>query len=174
MTVCNWQQDLVAHANNQLVFRCTVCNSQVRICQRVIDSHYGGSIDPVLDAQPPCGTRHVRNKPGISRIMADGPDALNAKLDHIHAAGGTMPPITRRIGNYAKAIARWKAAGSPTRSDVEVLTIFETHCVPCAHYVPAKRSCNLCGCKIRSSGSAFTNKLKMKTEVCPAPTPKWT
>jgi len=171
MADCNWQQDLDAH--NVLIFRCTVCGKRVEICQQVIDRHYGGSIDPVLDAQPACGTQGVKTMPGVHRILACGPRAFNATLDQKQPANGKMPPITRRIGNYAKSIARWEAAGRPTRSPEEVARLYATCCQHCRHFKATKRSCSICGCRVRADGKAFLNKLAMGTERCPAPTPLW-
>ena len=57
--------------------------------------------------------------------------------------------------------------GMPTRSDAEVAAIFATHCQPCEHYDPAAQTCAVCGCRVRQSGAALLNKIKMATERCP-------
>jgi len=85
----------------------------------------------------------------------------------------TPPGTARQAWNYTKAVARWIAAGRPVRSDSRVQEIFETLCQPCEHFDAEHQSCRLCGCRVRKSGSAFANKLRMATERCPMQPPKW-
>ena len=54
----------------------------------------------------------------------------------------------------------------PTRSDVEVQQIFAT-CESCEFFDRKRKTCKVCGCKIRRDGNALTNKIKMATERCP-------
>ncbi len=84
------------------------------------------------------------------------------------------PGVARLALRYTKAVARWIAAGRPVRSDSRVQEIFETLCQPCEHFDAEHQSCRLCGCRIRKSGLAFANKLRMATERCPMRPPKWT
>ncbi len=68
--------------------------------------------------------------------------------------------------NYAKAIVRWKMAGSPVRSDEEVVRIFEDLCWKCEHFT-TNSTCPLCGCRVSKSTNALLNKIRMATESCP-------
>ena len=77
------------------------------------------------------------------------------------------PSVLNRAGAYGVAVGRWIKAGRPTRSPERVLTIFQTHCQPCAYFNVHNQTCNQCGCRVRSSGAAFRNKLAMATESCP-------
>ena len=81
--------------------------------------------------------------------------------------------ISKRLIRYGSAIQRWIAAGRPVRSDERVREIFDTLCRPCTHFDAKRQTCRLCGCYVRRSGTAFTNKLKMATERCPLNPPKW-
>ena len=78
------------------------------------------------------------------------------------------------LRRYSQALRRWIAAGRPVRSDHRVQAIFETCCQPCEHFDANRQVCKLCGCRVRPSGSALANKLKLATERCPASPPKWT
>jgi hypothetical protein len=71
--------------------------------------------------------------------------------------------IAQKIVKYSTAIAKWMAAGMPTREESEVNFIYDTHCAGCA----VLDSCPLCGCKVNKSKIAFLNKIKMETEHCP-------
>jgi hypothetical protein len=68
------------------------------------------------------------------------------------------------IGHYAAALARWTAAGFPTRSDEETAAIYEQHCRPCPQNVDDR--CRKCGCCVSPSKMALRNKIKMATEHC--------
>jgi hypothetical protein len=74
------------------------------------------------------------------------------------------------------AVAKWIAAGRPTRSQEQIEAILTTICdakpVPCEHF--RNGSCDLCGCKINANPSALRNKLAMGTESCPLDLPRWT
>lgn len=80
------------------------------------------------------------------------------------------PGLVQKAWSYAKAVARWKVAGEPTRSKDEVNHIFETQCRPCQHFVVKKDgngSCKLCGCKLSKLPEGLKNKIAMATESCP-------
>ena len=77
------------------------------------------------------------------------------------------PPLAARIVSYAEAVARWIAAGRPTRSEEEVKTIYETHCKPCPWREWGTDICRGCGCYVTDHGLAVSNKIKMATEHCP-------
>ena len=68
------------------------------------------------------------------------------------------------MGHYAHALARWTAAGFPTRDQAEVERI-EAICVACEHYRNGR--CKKCGCCVNKSRMAVLNKIKMATESCP-------
>ena len=78
-----------------------------------------------------------------------------------------------RFMRYGNAVIRWIAAGRPVRSDDRVREIFERLCRPCERFDAKRQTCRLCGCRVRRSGSALANKIKMATERCPARPPKW-
>ncbi len=69
------------------------------------------------------------------------------------------------VKHYAQAVARWAAAGFPTRSPEEVTRIYEECCEPCDSNVDGK--CKECGCNVSESRFVLRNKIKMKTETCP-------
>ena len=75
--------------------------------------------------------------------------------------------VKRRVVSYAKAVGRWAADGRPVRDDVEVRRIFETVCRPCDRFDARRETCKVCGCRVRKSGSALVNKIRMATEHCP-------
>lgn len=79
-----------------------------------------------------------------------------------------------RLMRYGSAVKRWIAAGRPVRSDDRVREIFDTLCRPCELFDAKRQTCRLCGCHVRRSGSALSNKIKMATERCPLRPPKWT
>jgi len=82
--------------------------------------------------------------------------------------------MATRLARYGNAMRRWIAAGRPVRSDARVQEIFDTLCRTCEHFSVSRQTCKLCGCRVRRSGAAFLNKLKMATERCPAKPPRWT
>jgi hypothetical protein len=69
-----------------------------------------------------------------------------------------------RILTYAEAVARWVAAGRPTRSDAEIAEIHRVFCSPCGIYY--RGNCRDCGCRVRAEGWAVLNKIAMATEHC--------
>lgn len=109
---------------------------------------------------------------------------FNAELVCIHCGHQARKPNTRRMcgvnpnpstiqkaGLYATAIAKWIAAGRPTRTQEQIDAILAEHCGPCEHY--SGTACKLCGCRINKSLEAWRNKLAMGTESCPLDPPKW-
>jgi len=67
--------------------------------------------------------------------------------------------------HYVSAVARWIAAGRPTRSQERINEILTTICEPCEKFKDG--ACDLCGCRINRSPAALKNKLAMATEACP-------
>jgi len=87
-----------------------------------------------------------------------------------------LQPATEKLGiepkhvkHYAQALAKWAAAGFPTRTEGEVKACLAM-CKACEHYMSNGR-CRRCGCCINKSKVAVLNKAKMKTEQCPVS--KW-
>lgn len=79
-----------------------------------------------------------------------------------------------KLANFAKATARWVAAGRPTRSAAEIESI-EAICRACPLFSEeGGPHCTLCGCTINASPHGLENKLAMATESCPADPPLWT
>lgn len=83
------------------------------------------------------------------------------------------------VNSYIAALEKWTKAGKPTRSEEEVLEIFENHCKNCVFFEKNTNRCNTCGCKLSTEEAtileqlklagvnAMINKIRMKTEYCP-------
>jgi hypothetical protein len=78
-----------------------------------------------------------------------------------------MPGLSTRVSRYSRAIHRWIVAGQPVRPEEEVRQIFETLCRSCEHFDAQREICKTCGCRVRKSGLALMNKIRMATEQCP-------
>lgn len=77
------------------------------------------------------------------------------------------PGLARQAWSYAKAIAKWTAAGSPVRPQEEIDRIMSI-CEACPHFSNTKRPhCKLCGCSLNKSPDGLVNKIAMQTEECP-------
>ena len=86
------------------------------------------------------------------------------------------------IKHWAQALARWRLAEFPVRSQAEIERIETTICQPCDEYVAddaawigklvgwltGKRygRCKKCGCGLSTSRLAVANKIAMATESC--------
>ena len=104
-----------------------------------------------------CGhVRESRNQPPYIRRPCGKPSANQQ----------TPGNDVSRFSRWQKAVAKWKAAGKPVRSDAVVLTILETKCQPCEHFNP-RGKCRLCACKLNIGKNARFNKIRMATERCP-------
>ena len=93
------------------------------------------------------------------------------------------PTVVRKIRNYSQAVARWRKAGSPTRTEAEVEAIYADLCCPCTDFDKDHETCRLCGCRLRPGGklarllrklvgpvaNGLMAKIWMKTEHCPRP-----
>lgn len=86
----------------------------------------------------------------------------------LRPAADKLGITTNNIKHYARALARWTAAGMPTREQAEVERL-EAVCRACEHY--RKGRCTKCGCCVSKSRAAWRNKIKMATENCPVE--KW-
>ena len=73
----------------------------------------------------------------------------------------------RRGGRWAAAVARWVAAGSPTRGPELVRHIYRERCWPCTAFDTHNEICSICSCKVQESGLPIRNKIAMATEHCP-------
>ena len=74
--------------------------------------------------------------------------------------------LSKKIRNYTKAVVQHIATGMETRTNEEVNTILEI-CKQCEHFNSRNNSCRICGCRCNKNKSAFTNKLRMKSQKCP-------
>lgn len=100
------------------------------------------------------------------------------------------PGIVGKAWNYATAIAKWTAAGSPLRAPEEIERIFAI-CEACPHFslnvirqqgLPddltfggkKRPHCMLCGCSLSKAPDGLKNKIAMATESCPDKPPRWT
>lgn len=90
--------------------------------------------------------------------------ALVTELHRQQVKNGKPASLSRRVTNYAKAIARWTAAGQPKRTDEEVASILMI-CRACSYF--NGKSCKVCGCRVSASQAGLTNKARMATELCP-------
>ena len=86
----------------------------------------------------------------------------------LRPAAATLGITADNIKHYVHALARWTAAGMPTREQAEVKRL-EAICRECEHY--RKGRCAKCGCCVSKSRVAVLNKIKMATENCPVE--KW-
>lgn len=77
-----------------------------------------------------------------------------------------MPGPVKRAARYSKAVARWIAAGRPTRSQDEIDALLAI-CQGCEHFNADASACRRCGCNLNNQRSGLTNKLAMATEHCP-------
>lgn len=85
----------------------------------------------------------------------------------IHASCRQLPNPLTRMTRYAHAIYTHVTTGAQTRSDEEVQNLL-TICQSCDKYNRRRESCLICGCKCNMNKSAFLNKLRMKSQSCPA------
>jgi hypothetical protein len=96
-----------------------------------------------------------------------GPETSDPPPPPAPAGVPTPPGLIRRAYSWAEAVARWTAAGQPTRPDKEVERIFNESCKTCKWFDPERQICRGCGCRVAENGVAVINKIKMATEHCP-------
>lgn len=84
------------------------------------------------------------------------------------------PGLVQKAWNYAKAVTKWKAAGSPERSQPEIDRIMSI-CEACEHFrgKGTRPHCNLCGCSLSRIPDGLKSKIAMATESCPLDPPRW-
>lgn len=170
---CKWALDTDNSGNGKATFVCAICEARFMISQQSLDFRFDGDPKHIFINLADCGTPPADAMPMLMKAVAQGQDKLVKKLKKLIADGKDLPPFIIRAGSWTKAIIEWELAGKPVRSDGEVLRIHTEKCKPCPHYLPDKESCNICGCKVRSSGKAFFNKIKMATQQCPDKPPRW-
>lgn len=88
------------------------------------------------------------------------------KTHKVYANCYTEPSIVKKAVNYTKAVATHIITGSHTRTDEEVEKLLEI-CKTCDKFNLEKSYCTICGCRCNANKSAFTNKLRMKSQKCP-------
>lgn len=102
----------------------------------------------------------VREKPGLRRVCNGERDALDVAQTGAQRLGITWGDAR----HYTRALARWAAAGFPTRDQADVERILHECCELCDAYVDGR--CSDCRCRV-NEGPAITNKIRMATEHCP-------
>lgn len=137
---CDW----IFHSDRggRASYECTVCRVMVVNNTGLDDASF-------LESRPDCGVT-------MAALRAKAPSQRNHR----------SPGVGEKVKRYATAVARWIAAGRPTREAAEVERIYETLCRPCEEF-NHRGSCGICGCKVRSRGKALFNKIGMATESCP-------
>lgn len=76
------------------------------------------------------------------------------------------PSFTQKAVNYMKAVTKHLITGAATRTDDEVAQCLKI-CESCDVYNSEGKYCRICGCKCNANKSAFTNKIRMKSQQCP-------
>ena len=85
------------------------------------------------------------------------------------ACGGCNHGKVEQGVKYVTALAKWAMEGSPTRSQEQVVYIFNKICADCDRFERVDDThahCTSCGCRI-STDMARTNKIFIGTENCP-------
>ena len=67
--------------------------------------------------------------------------------------------------HWSVALAKWTAAGFPTRTDEEVEYIVWI-CEACDDYKADEQRCRICRCGVSTKGMAIFNKARLGTEHC--------
>ncbi len=137
--------ELVSVGNNGPwpVLRCTQCGIVVEVRDGSDQTH-------VVAILPPCGS--------VARAMGGQDEAL------VHVGAERLGVSWSEATRYALALAKWTAAGFPTRHQKEVDRILYDFCQPCDRYRNGR--CGVCGCRV-NDGPAIANKIRMATEDCP-------
>jgi hypothetical protein len=117
----------------------------------------------------------------VYKLKADKPPRRNCpKAPNLRPAAEKLGIEWKDVEHYAQALARWRAAGYPVRTEEETAICFRIcgggcgtgGCQkPCEHYRAGKifdgGRCKLCRCGVSESRFALVNKIKMVTESCP-------
>lgn len=78
---------------------------------------------------------------------------------------------------FLKERAKWKAAGSPTRTPEKAQELFNI-CSNCEHFKKTINKenhgqCSICGCSLTPDPKIYFNKIGWATTRCPLEEPKW-
>ena len=138
------------------MYRCRHCRTVVEL------RNPAETIEAVAARLPGCDELRQQNDVTETEHHKASHDCL--RLAKIGAEKLGITP--EHIKHYARALARWTAAGMPMREQVEVERI-EAICRSnaCGQYVDGR--CEKCGCCVNKSWVVVRNKIKMATESCP-------
>lgn len=126
------------------------------------------------------GREHDFNEAGVCRSCGEKRREQVAGYCTGEPVAAPTPPVEPGIfaqgASLCSSLARWTAAGFPTRSaerQAEILTI----CRACPWLLdqdqPTQR-CGKCGCPIHGpDGTLQPSKIAMGTESCPDTPPRW-
>lgn len=153
---CDWKQ-LPEQKSGWPLYRCQRCGWVLEIRLPDPESHFATA--------PDCGIVVARQRAQAEAIRQD---RVKAGCGGSSSDGVIVLPL-----RFAKAVARWIAAGRPVRSQAVVDRIYNECCLPCELLDQKRRTCKACGCYIRKHLPAFLSKLRMGTERCPKNPPLW-
>jgi hypothetical protein len=126
---------------------------------------------------PTCGRSHdSRAIPTPIRCACGLVDVMGDHVTQVEVAD-PPPGLLAKVGNYARAISRWRAAGRPNRTDEQVDSLLKI-CQACERFKDGHCTHRNCGCSLMSAASeseswlgrisrGLANKLRMATESCP-------
>jgi hypothetical protein len=113
-----------------------------------------------------CGWTWTKSDTFPHRNCPEHPEILKAAEQAAEKLG--EPGLLKKGAHYAQALAKWFAAGCPTRTQEEAERL-EGICRACDKYDLAAEGCKICGCSTSSQRWAIKSKVKMATEHCPHP-----
>lgn len=113
-----------------------------------------------------CGTLVVSTVDADGKVLVPPLDQLPPCGQSAFEADDDGPPLAAQAVGYAKALARWIAAGRPTRPPALVQQIYQV-CTACDRFDPGGDRCRLCGCRVNQHQGGWRNKIAMATESCP-------
>jgi len=119
---------------------------------------------------PVCDPSKQRTQKRVSwrNCITDPPGDLESELQ----AAGVVPgrhATTELWSSWRIAVARWRDAGKPVRSDAEMDACLSV-CRTCEHYdtrAGLLGYCRVCGCNVSRIAIGPLNKIRMATETCP-------
>lgn len=79
--------------------------------------------------------------------------------------GKKLPPISRRVKNFAKAVYTHVKSGSKQVDDKVYLKRMR-ECLKCPHLVRKSKACSICGCYVHT-------KTRWAEQECPDKPPRW-
>lgn len=138
--------------------------------QRKLDMHGEADLGDRSSCSWPCLTRGCTCDGCGYALKHDYDEAPSRQC---RGGQSAQPSNAKQAWNYAKALAKWTAAGMPKRDQAEIDRLFAI-CNSCEHFVNDSRPhCGLCGCSCGEGDNPLANKLAMGTEHCPLDPPKW-